>query len=905
MKVVLLSEALEPHQQDEVAGWDSPDLSFSDHAFGHPNQMRVHVPLQPPKSQHEPDIAAHLEKHGYRLDDYHKGLVTDKHGRQQKLGKVLQKTDAHELLERYSTDPSRAGGSGIHQDHHVVISRHPYDVAGMTSKGHSWEEQSCMNFDTGSNRHYLPHEVKAGTHVAYLTHKDDHNIERPVARIAIKPFHGQSQDSKSEPHTILRREERVYGNAPDSFHATVDSWIHKHFPAKDNHIYERDPNVYRDSDQTYEFGKAALQNALYHSDNAVRSEAASSPSITGDHIHHYVTNSDHAKFHVYTARTLVSNPAIQERTVDHLVEAAKGARDKPSYLRSDRSHKALDMLDTMSSSYDSEGKAYSEGVNDKLWDHAVSTSPPENLMHFGQRKNISDKIVGGLLASSTAAGHELANNKQLKPHHIDKILEHVSDDQESVSRYSTYSKLASSHNVQDRHVQHMLSKIYPAPGNPNAAPWESTLHKPHSRIWFAKEVAKNDRIAKKHVDTLLASRDPQAHLGVSAVANRLSPKHVNQLLDHAISSPDRETYSTVLGNIAHRARLNSEHVDKLVDHISNVPVSQGSSYITSPRHNIAISLLANSEARTTPAHLLKIAGSVGPSIAQHVAEHPAATPETISKIIEHHPNSHMGIAMSSANLTEDHYNALKATRSGVMGLGARGSLPEHHLDDLVSNHSHDDEVIAQLAIHPKVRAHHLETLVGKAEHLDTVAQLANVVRHHFGIFGKSEDEPSRSRLGTALLNKAQPKHFAALAKAGFKTSLMDIIRPAHAPYGEIHKMLDIHAAHRDSYSHLGQGADYRSNSEGMEHWLTRVPSNQLHHSHINKFIDTHPDASATRGMVSNILLHAQASMSPTMLQHVHDHVQKHGGSGWRSALSMLKSDYPDSSFGKMPNIDKQ
>ena len=239
---VRLEEALNPAQKEEVSHWLTPHHSFSDHAFPSPAHERVTIPITfGAKGEHEEEVSKHLAKHGYEIHDYHAGLAIDKHKRVVKIGKALGKTEGGHLLEKFTNDPARKS-AGSQNDYHVVISRHPHDVAGMTSGGHSWEKKSCMNFSTGSNRHYLPKDVLHGTHVAYYTHKDDTELERPLARIALKPFVEENGE-----HKILRPETRSYGNASSSFDRAVSAWATKHFPAKDDVIYRKHGEVYHDS----------------------------------------------------------------------------------------------------------------------------------------------------------------------------------------------------------------------------------------------------------------------------------------------------------------------------------------------------------------------------------------------------------------------------------------------------------------------------------------------------------------------------------------------------------------------------------------------------------------------------------------------------------------------------------
>lgn len=82
----------------------------------------------------------------------------------------------------------------------VVISKHPHDVIGM-SQGTEWglrqhehtvwdnlPVQSCMRFGTLQHDTHMKHELNAGTHVAWLTHKGDNEAKEPLARITLRPF---------------------------------------------------------------------------------------------------------------------------------------------------------------------------------------------------------------------------------------------------------------------------------------------------------------------------------------------------------------------------------------------------------------------------------------------------------------------------------------------------------------------------------------------------------------------------------------------------------------------------------------------------------------------------------------------------------------------------------------------
>ena len=241
----LILEELSDSQKSKVDKWVKPGrrtIDISSHVFpaGH---ERITIPVQDPKDRSVPvpeHIADHLKEHGYEVHDYLNGRAKDKHGREVKLGKALRQTKApSEYIDHFNADPKR-NAARLHGDLHVVVSRHPYDVAGM-STNRGWT--SCMNMDGGCENRHLQHDVHQGTHVAYLVHKNDSNIDNPIARIALKPFH-----SLDGTHTVLRPERNVYGSAASSFEHTVNNWAGEHFPIKDTHIYRMNKNLYHDGD---------------------------------------------------------------------------------------------------------------------------------------------------------------------------------------------------------------------------------------------------------------------------------------------------------------------------------------------------------------------------------------------------------------------------------------------------------------------------------------------------------------------------------------------------------------------------------------------------------------------------------------------------------------------------------
>ena len=161
---------------------------FKHYGSGKAKRYRIYVPLSEAKHirthvVHVPEqIESYITSIGMTVDNYLAGTAIMADGkRTTRLGKVLAKKP--DLLRVFENDPQRK--LIRHEKGWVVISRHPYDVLGM-SFDRGWT--SCMNLEDGINRHYLDADLKLGTIVAYLIKDTDKNINAPTARIALRPY---------------------------------------------------------------------------------------------------------------------------------------------------------------------------------------------------------------------------------------------------------------------------------------------------------------------------------------------------------------------------------------------------------------------------------------------------------------------------------------------------------------------------------------------------------------------------------------------------------------------------------------------------------------------------------------------------------------------------------------------
>ena len=243
-----LNEALKPSQYRKyVKGWDKNRYSeyFENPKYeGDKNRYRIYLPLDNNISDGRnfpPDIVNALKNVGYEVSDYEKGLAQriDNSNRKMKIGKLLAKHNP-ELSQVFASDPLRKAVKG---EYEAVISRHPYDIAGM-STDRGW--RSCMNIDDGIERKYVDKDVKHGTLIAYAIKKGDRNIEDPVGRLLIKPF----SLKKDKSQVMLGIENTSYGEMPNGFRSTVVKWANAINEKKIKYSYgttKEHPELYPDS----------------------------------------------------------------------------------------------------------------------------------------------------------------------------------------------------------------------------------------------------------------------------------------------------------------------------------------------------------------------------------------------------------------------------------------------------------------------------------------------------------------------------------------------------------------------------------------------------------------------------------------------------------------------------------
>lgn len=206
-------------------------------------EYRIYIPLEMKTDEIENSplmnkVLDHILDKGVKIDevDYINGKIMSNKNILN-IGRLIK--DDPNLLIQFNNDPLRIKDNTCE----IVISRHPYDIAGM-STDRGWK--SCMEIGTGAQYSFIKNDIKYGTLVAYLISKNDRNINRPLSRILIKPYIRAQNDK------VAYGMGPIYGIDIPFFYNTLQRWVDRNLNININGIYSKHPELYTDIDQAEE-----------------------------------------------------------------------------------------------------------------------------------------------------------------------------------------------------------------------------------------------------------------------------------------------------------------------------------------------------------------------------------------------------------------------------------------------------------------------------------------------------------------------------------------------------------------------------------------------------------------------------------------------------------------------------
>ena len=303
----------------QIKNWNKSRYGaiFNKYGSGNgPEKYRIYIPMGEQLEAESPapeEIIIALARKGYTVDSYKAGIAVDKSGKRKiRIGKLL--SDDPELLKQFTNDAGRAAKSG---NLLMVISRHPYDVLGM-SFDRGWT--SCMNLTEGLHRSYLTADVKLGTVVAYLVKSDDRNINRPIARIALRPafLNGRTKNS------MILCPGPMYGQGSNAFSLNVEKFAKWANSGSPKGKYKMSHELYTEDygEEEYDKGGNLIINHGLTPDDVLGLPVDSQISLASYSNSFSVLTQLVKAEDIRVAESLIRNPSVTSDLLNQLVNRA-------------------------------------------------------------------------------------------------------------------------------------------------------------------------------------------------------------------------------------------------------------------------------------------------------------------------------------------------------------------------------------------------------------------------------------------------------------------------------------------------------------------------------------------------------------------------------------------------------
>jgi HEAT repeat protein len=360
----------------------------TDHFFGKGNDI-VHGEIAHDASHHEHKSEVHraVERHlGQEIhyDDYRRGLIKDKYGRDVKIGRLIKD---EKLRNAFASDSTREGSrkTGVFKTSTV----RGIEVAGQSNsapdphhpKGHSWAQLSCKNVDTGSNKHYLENEIRRGT----VVHRVHDHTGQEIYRATLQPYHNK----KGHVAYVVDSE---YGIKNPAFRKSAYQVANKLSGEYKPGVFFKHPDVYNENDIRCILHPSAnaehLHKALNDKQFFVRKAAAKHPNVNAEHLHKAL-NDENWEVRISAAKHPNANAEHLHKALNDENIYVREAAAKHPNVNAEHLHKAL---------------------NDENWEVRISAAkhPNANAEHLHKALNDEDIFV-----RVAAAGNPNVNAQHL------------------------------------------------------------------------------------------------------------------------------------------------------------------------------------------------------------------------------------------------------------------------------------------------------------------------------------------------------------------------------------------------------------------------------------------------------------------------------------------------------------
>lgn len=138
------------------------------------------------------------------------------------------------VKEQIETFKIKFGAMG--KGYKLVFSMVPRKIASQSTCV-GWT--SCMNLEEGEYRDKVGRGIREGGFIVFLARQgDEDNLDKPTARVMVKPFHGREKED------LFWAVDKVYGTAPESFKQTVIDIVNRYNPDPKSDMYDLDDEAF-------------------------------------------------------------------------------------------------------------------------------------------------------------------------------------------------------------------------------------------------------------------------------------------------------------------------------------------------------------------------------------------------------------------------------------------------------------------------------------------------------------------------------------------------------------------------------------------------------------------------------------------------------------------------------------